>query len=34
MVTVLALAYTGWAIYSGYQVLTGRSEWLDRRAPA
>lgn len=33
MVTVLALAYTGWAIYSGYQVLTGRSEWLDRRAP-
>ena len=25
--------YTGWAIYSGYSILTGRSEWLDRRAP-
>ena len=31
--TVLILAYTVWAIYSGYIILTGRSEWLDRRAP-
>lgn len=33
MATVLILAYTAWAIYSGYKVLSGRSEWLDRRAP-
>lgn len=33
METVLILAYTAWAIYSGYKVLSGRSEWLDRRAP-
>jgi len=33
METVLMLAYTAWAIYSGYKVLSGRSEWLDRRAP-
>lgn len=32
--TLLILAYTAWAIYSGYRILTGRSEWLDRRAPA
>ena len=30
---VVILAYTAWAIYSGYKVLTGRSEWLDRTAP-
>ena len=33
METVLILAYTVWAIYSGYKVLSGRSQWLDRRAP-
>lgn len=33
MGTLLILAYTAWAIYSGYKVLSGRSEWLDRRAP-
>ena len=33
METVLILAYTAWAIYSGYKVLSGRSEWIDRRAP-
>lgn len=32
METVLIL-YTIWAIYSGYKVISGRSEWLDRRAP-
>lgn len=33
METVLFFAYMGWAIYSGYKVVSGRSEWLDRRAP-
>lgn len=33
METVLILTYTLWAIYSGYKVLSGRSEWLDRSAP-
>lgn len=33
METILILAYTAWAIYSGYRVLTGRFEWLDRKAP-
>lgn len=33
METLLILAYTAWAIYSGYKVLTGRSEWLDRKEP-
>lgn len=29
----LILAYTAWAIYSGYKIVSGRSEWLDRRSP-
>ena len=33
MESVLILVYTSWAIYSGYKVMTGRSEWLDRREP-
>lgn len=33
METVIIFAYTAWAIYSGFKVLSGRSEWLDRRAP-
>ena len=33
MVTVLDLQNTGWAFHSGYPVLNGLSEWLDRRAP-
>ena len=33
MTTVLILAYTAWALYSGYKVFSGRSEWLDRKAP-
>lgn len=33
METVLILAYTAWAIYSGFKFLSGRSEWLDRSAP-
>ena len=34
MVAVLGIAYIAWAIYAGHKVLTGRSEWLDRKAPA
>lgn len=30
---VLILIYEVWAIFSGYRVLSGRSEWLDRAAP-
>ncbi len=33
METVLILAYTAWAINSGWKVVSGRSEWLDRKAP-
>ena len=33
MSTILVLAYTVWAFYSGFKVLSGRSEWLDRVAP-
>lgn len=33
METLIVLAYTAWAFYSGYKILSGRSEWLDRRAP-
>ena len=33
MEVILILAYTAWAIYSGYKILSDRSEWLDRRAP-
>lgn len=31
--TIVILAYTAWAIYTGYKFLSGRSEWLDRKAP-
>lgn len=33
IVVIIVLAYTAWAIYSGFKVLSGRSEWLDRKAP-
>lgn len=33
METILILAYTIWAVYSGYKVVSGRFEWLDRKAP-
>ncbi len=33
MGTLLTIVYTCWAVYSGYMFLSGRSEWLDRRAP-
>ena len=29
MEALIAIAYTGWAFYSGWKVLTGRSAWLD-----
>ena len=31
---ILVIAYMGWAVYSGYQFLSGRSVWLDQRTPA
>lgn len=31
---LIIIVYTIWAVYSGYKVLSGRNEWLDRRAPA
>ena len=34
MLEMIVIAYTTWAFYSGYQVISGRNEWLDRRAPA
>ena len=33
MGTVLILVYMALAIYSGFNFLSGRSEWLDRQAP-
>ena len=33
METVLILAYTVWAIYSGFKFLSGKSEWLDKTEP-
>ena len=33
MLEIIILAYTAWAVYSGYQFVSGRNEWLDRRAP-
>ena len=34
MLEIILIVYTAWAVYSGYQVISGRNEWLDRRAPA
>lgn len=34
MLEIIVIAYTAWAVYSGYKVISGRNEWLDRRAPA
>lgn len=30
---IFVLAYSAWALYSGYKILSGRWEWLDRKAP-
>lgn len=32
MIYLLVLAYTIWAVYSGYKVVSGRSEWLDKNS--
>lgn len=32
-VAIIVLIYSAWAIYSGFKVLTGRSAWLDTKAP-
>jgi len=33
IVTILIIAYSAWAIYSRFTVLTGRLAWLDTKAP-
>lgn len=33
METIILIVYTAWAIYSGYKVVSGRNEWLDRKQP-
>ena len=33
MEQLLMLAYSAWALYSGYNAVSGRSEWLDRKEP-
>lgn len=33
LIPILIIAYTAWAIYSGFKIVTGRSEWLDRKEP-
>ena len=33
MFSIVIVVYTVWAVYSGFKVLSGRSEWLDRKAP-
>lgn len=33
LIPILIIAYTAWAIYSGFKIVSGRSEWLDRKEP-
>lgn len=33
MEAIVLIVYTAWAMYSGYKVVSGRSEWLDRKEP-
>lgn len=33
VIAIIVLIYSVWAIYSGFKVLTGRSVWLDTKAP-
>ena len=33
MEALIIFAYLAWVFYLGYKVLTGRSEWLDRKSP-
>lgn len=30
---ILIIAYTAWAFFSGYRMVSGRIEWLDRKQP-
>ena len=32
LLAIIIIAYSAWAIYSGYKFLTGRSPWLDQKA--
>lgn len=31
--TIIVVLYSIWAVYAGYQVLSGKSAWLDDDAP-
>lgn len=33
MVQIIVIAYAVWAMYSGYKVVSGKHEWLDKKAP-
>ena len=33
MVAFLIIAYSLWAVFSGFRVLSGKVEWLDRMEP-
>lgn len=33
VIAIIVIIYSAWAIYSGFKVLTGRSAWLDTKAP-
>mgnify|MGYP004638225675 CR=1 FL=1 len=33
VIAIIVVLYSAWAIYSGWKVITGRSAWLDTKAP-
>ena len=33
VIAIIVIIYSAWAIYSGFKALTGRSAWLDTKAP-
>ena len=30
---LIFIIYSGWAVYSGYKIINGRYEWLERPEP-
>lgn len=34
LLEIIILALCAWGAYNGWQFMTGRNEWLDRREPA
>lgn len=33
-ISIVIIIYSIWAFVSGFKLLSGRSEWLDRKSPA